>query len=597
MINFNSFKNYSALIIICICFLFSPDNAFSNTENRIAEPDAKEFTGEISNKYPSLDDSHALTSYRNTTGFRYMVPFSSALIEKGKMAMKEGNDKKAAKFFKDAIAMSPDMPQAYIYMAKASFSFDGITSSVGYLFKSWDALTKNVWWSFRTAGMFMSSLYLSLYMSVTALFLIFICSRFRLYIHDVMENAKKIFLLVPAIVLLFFGPIFSLFGLIIPFWTYLNEKERGLVYGIFIAVFAVLITLPFHAIFLNAYSNQNLRDIVNVNSGLYTGDKSYTLEGHDDYESVFTLALSKKKMGNYQEAINLYKTILGQRKDAIIYNNIANCYVGLADFKTATTYYNKSLNISDLASAYYNLSQLNREVFNFRDAEKYYSDAVQINADKVSGFVSLRGDSAGSSVVDEVFGVNELWSLILNRSMSDASLGLMGRLYSYTNRGVSVILILILAVFLTVYGMMVQGSAYSCSKCGRIYCGSCEDKSVVDDICLVCHRTLSEKSLVKPRDRTARTVAIHRYSDSRTRIFNIISFLVPGGGHIFQRKTFSGYMIMFMFFLFLVSGFLWTFFMPSESMAVVASTVKLLSFVGLVLIYSIVIVSIIREGV
>ena len=77
MINFNSLKNYSALIIICICFLFSPDNAFSDTENRIAEPDAKEFTGEISNKYPSLDDSHALTSYRNTSHLFTMAIFSS----------------------------------------------------------------------------------------------------------------------------------------------------------------------------------------------------------------------------------------------------------------------------------------------------------------------------------------------------------------------------------------------------------------------------------------------------------------------------------------------------------------------------------------
>jgi uncharacterized membrane protein len=199
--------------------------------------------------------------------------------------------------------------------------------------------------------------------------------------------------------------------------------------------------------------------------------------------------------------------------------------------------------------------------------------------------------------VDEVFGINQLWSLILNRSKSDTSLGLMGRLYSYTNRGVSVILILLLAVILTVYGMMVQGSAYRCNKCGRIYCENCEDKSLINDMCLLCNRALSEKFLLKPKERNARIVDIHRYRDSRNRVCHILSLLVPGGGHILQGNTFAGFIIMFMFFLFLVSGILWTFFMPSESMAVLASTVKLVSFTGLVLVYIFVIVSIIREGV
>ena len=243
MKEFISLAKISVLLIICICFLFFPDNAFTDTENRIAEPDVKKYTGDISKKYPSLDNSLELTSYRTITGFSNMVPFSLALLEKGKTAMKEDSRKNAIKFFKDAITLSPDMPQSYIYMAKANFSFssEGITSSVGYLFSAWKALTNNIWWSFRVAGIFMSSLYLSLYMSVVALFIILICSGFRLYLHDVMEDARKIFLLLPAIVLLFIGPVFSVVAFILPFWSYLKEKEKGLLYGIFIAVFAVLI--------------------------------------------------------------------------------------------------------------------------------------------------------------------------------------------------------------------------------------------------------------------------------------------------------------------------------------------------------------------
>ena len=74
MKEFISLAKISVLLIICICFLFFPDNAFADTENRIAEPDVKKYTGDISKKYPSLDNSLELTSYRTITGFSNMVP-------------------------------------------------------------------------------------------------------------------------------------------------------------------------------------------------------------------------------------------------------------------------------------------------------------------------------------------------------------------------------------------------------------------------------------------------------------------------------------------------------------------------------------------
>jgi tetratricopeptide (TPR) repeat protein len=457
---------------------------------------------------------------------------------------------------------------------------------MGYFIDSFKALKRHIWWSFWTAGALMSVLYYTFLLSALMCIAIFTAANYRLFLHDVMENSKKIFLLAPSAVLLFLSPVAGLFAMLAPIWVYLRRREKGLVYFLVLGAIAIMLSSHYHSALLKAKGDVTFRNIVNVNTGMYTGDRTYVLDTRSDYESRFSHALAQKKKGNFEEAIMIYKSLLGERDDAIIYNNIANCYIGLADHEMAMQYYRKSLELSRSASVYYNLSQLSREIFDFKNAKAYYARALEVSAEEVASFASKRGQSARSSVVDETLGVRELWHMIFRRVRGEPKSGLLGNIYSFIHVRLSSFLMLIFFVAITLYGKQTSSSAYRCEKCGRIYCGHCEKKPDKSDVCLTCFRLLSQKAVMTPKERMARTIDMYRYRDYRSHVFRILSYIIPGSGHIYEGNTLTGFMIQMIFFCLVFSLVFWTFSVPPGSMTTYASLFQLLSAGLLLITYS-----------
>jgi tetratricopeptide (TPR) repeat protein len=565
-------------IMSCLGVILLLQGAFAEPVTPVqAEPEGP--ASEYESKTPPLNDFAALSNYRTERGFSNLEPFSVALLDKGAEALREGERKEAVAFFRNAIAISPDLPESYIYMARAHFSLspEGLSESMGDLIDTWEALTRNVWWSFKTVGALMSILYYAFFLSVLICFTILIASNYRLFLHDVMEDSKKILLLAPSVVLVFLAPVLGLFAMLAPFWAYLRGREKGLVYCLVLGAAAVMLSSHYHSALLNASSDVTIRNIVNVNTGMYTGDRTYVLDTKSDYESRFTHALDQKRKGNFTEAIMIYTSLLGRRDDAIIYNNIANCYIGLADYEMARQYYRKALQSSRSASAYYNLSQLSREIFDFKNAKAYYGKALEVSADEVAAFASVRGQTARSSVVDETLGIRDFWHMIFLRARRGLSSGLLGNIYSFIHVWVSVPLMLILAALVTLYGRRISSSAYRCEKCGRIYCGHCEKKPEKNDVCLTCFRFLSQKTVMTPRERMARTIDMYRYRDYRNKAYRILSYIIPGSGHIYVGNAFTGFVIQLLVLSFALSLIFWSFSVPPDSMTAYASLFQWLS--------------------
>ena len=76
------------------------------------------------------------------------------------------------------------------------------------------------------------------------------------------------------------------------------------------------------------------------------------------------------------------------REDLIreVYVNLGNCYAGLKNTEKAITSYLKAVEIKPLASAYYNLSQISREILDFTKGNEYFKLALEINRDAVSDY-------------------------------------------------------------------------------------------------------------------------------------------------------------------------------------------------------------------
>ncbi len=586
------YRRWMVLIFTALCVLMPARFAmvYAAADETISSAESLKGSG----LYSEINE---LSEYRAEHGLKNLEPHSIYLLRKGIKAYKEKRKKEAILYFGQAIELSPDLPAPYLYLAKINFSISpkGLYSASAYLFKALIAVKNNFWWLLQSLGIFFITLLSAVYISMFVLLIIIACSKFQLYIHDIIEDKKKLIFLLPSLVLALFGPIFVLIGFMFPFLPYLKKKEKDLLYTVIGTSILIILILPLYSSFLSASQDRTLKEIVKINEGIYTGESSKLSVKANSYESVFAYALYLKRNGRYKEAISLYKELLKQGENAKIYNNIANCYIGLGMHELATENYNKALKLKGMASTYYNLSQQYREVFKFDDAEKYYQAAVKIDSNKVDFYNTVKGVSVNRFVMDETLSTRELLNFGFRKSTNDKPKISLSGVFSFTNRILSIFLLVLLIAGIYFFDRYFSYGAYKCRRCGKIFCSNCERRLSHDDVCIKCFRTLVEVSELGPKDRIGRILDIQRYREKKNNRLKILTLLFPGSGHIYFGWSLKGLMIMLSFTFFLSSVFFWNYMPVPLSMNETVSFFSGASIIGLLFVYGIVAQNILRR--
>jgi tetratricopeptide (TPR) repeat protein len=538
-----------------------------------------------------------LLEYRAENGLSDLEPHSMVFIDAGLKAYNEKDYKKALLLFEGAKELSPDLPLPYLYLAKVNFSLSskGITRSSSYLLDAVSAFLRNFWWSFQTAGMFSISLYLTFYVSIIAFLIVLIASRFRLYLHDLFEDRGRILFLFFPLILSLLSPFLGLIGLILPFWIYLKKRERYMVCGIIVLIAFIISATPLFSSFLGALQDKSFFNIVRINKGLYTGEINQAIKQEDSYEAAFANALDLKRRGYYSEAKEIYERLLRQDYDPRVLVNLGNCYIGLGNYDTALKYYEKALQFKNIVSAYYNLSQIYRENFDFNAARKYYLKATEIDQVRVSSFDKIKGASVNRFVMDETFTNKDLWSLVFKRAKYYSSSRMIDEMFSFVNKEVSVALLFIFLLVFPLYGRRLSYGAYSCKRCGKIYCSRCEKKISHEDICHACFKTLMRMTELTPQERIERILEAQRHRSNRNRNMRILTFIFPGSGHVYYGCPGYGFMIMIGFTFFIFLTLLWMFFPTFITLDKVSSVFKWFSISGIIAVYLVAVMNILRR--
>ncbi len=455
------------IIFVLAIYIFIPLKTFSAEDS---------VTPLLKNEAPKLNlDFNNLSEYRAEKGLRNLEPYSLMLINRGCKAYNEKKEKETIILLEKAKELSPDLPLPFLFLAGINFSLssEGLSSASGYLIEAWKAFTNNFRWSFQTAGMLSMSLFLAFYVSVIVFFVTVISTKLRLYIHDIAEDKRNIFFLLPSVFLVFLGPIIGLVGFIFPFWRYIKGKERALVSISIVIILMLIFAAPMVSLFISGLQDRTLQSVVKINEGFYTGETLEIPKSGESYEAAFAEALSLKRKGYYNEAIALYKELLDKKEDARIYNNLANAYIGLGNNDMAMNFYEKALQIKKMASIYFNVSQIYREKFDFNNAKEFYLKAMDIDPEKVSFYNSVKGITANRFVMDETFDSKELWLIAFQWPQYDKSIGGM---LSFLNREFSVVLIFLMLLALYASDKYIPAGAYRCKRCGKTHCSKCEKK-------------------------------------------------------------------------------------------------------------------------
>jgi len=470
---------------------------------------------------------------RLSRGLSTTEPYSYLLI--GKAHQEPGN---AEDFLKMAKQYSPDLPAVYFGLASESLSTGGIFQAIDYFREGIKAYGRNFWWEFTLAGLLYSSILISFALSLVLILIIRLFMDAGLVSHDGMEDRKRLILVLVPVVLSPFGPVALIAGMFFLIGIYFKKENKAVVYAALLFFLFSPTLLNVEHKFFSAPSPE-LRAVVKVNEGKDNRYALWAIKGREDFASQFSHALALKREGNYHEAIEGYLSLMGgsRRSAPRLFVNLGNAYYAIQDRAAAEDSYQKALQRSPLPSAYYNLSQLHREMLDFAKGDEYFLEAAKLNPEAVSIFTSRSGTGPNRFVVDEILPSSVLWEYALGTGN--------GSLYRFP------LLITLMAILMIPgFYLLNRGTrhrAQRCKRCSEVFCSRCSKVIVWGELCPRCYTSLTKMDEVDSKERIARLLSIYESRTRRRKRAKILSCVLPGTGQIYSGKILLGLLLLWPF--------------------------------------------------
>lgn len=470
----------------------------------------------------SLIESRLDRGLTNNDAYSYM------LIEKSR----KSSERKT--LLEQAILESPDLPAPYFKIAsdRLDLSFKGIFEALDYARKGIRAYERNFFWRFNLWGLIVKSFIVSFTLSFFVMSIIRFPFEAGLLMHEINEDKRKVFLLSFPLIFSVFGLFPFLASMIILYGLYLRGKERIALYILFFIIFVLSLSPQIWRVFSNP---SYLKAVVDVNEGRDNRHALLRLNGRNDMASSFAYALALKKEGYYRESIERYKKLAERYRIPEIYINLGNALYASGNHEGAIEYYNRSLSIRPLAAAYYNLSQVYREMLDFKKGEEYFDAAARLDPESLRRYTSISTRNPNRFVVDMKFPDSLIWNQILSER---------GGLIRVTLITV-VIVIAILSFFIIDRGL--KNRAKRCRRCGSIYCNKCFRMITWKDMCSRCYQSIVRMDQMYSKERVANLLYLYQNRAKRRMVAKILSFILPGAGEIYSGRILGGFLLCWAF--------------------------------------------------
>jgi len=519
-------------------------------------------SGQIKEAADTLNQIRKQAAHQGIRGFDLLA---AVMIQEGEEALSKGNVDEAVELGETARKWSPDDPNSAFFLAEALFDqhpFSPYSALRNYL-RGLSAAAQDFWFSFYFLGRLVLVLLVGLLGSYMVFFAFLLIRYLPLLVHGLHEGIGTV-LNRPAIwavvVTLLFTPLLIgtgpgflfLVGLCL-IWRFMTGVERLISLALGVALSLSVFWLPPTLSWFTADESPELRLL----SQVIRGDASATGSavrigergGYDkNWPVLFSLALQKKREGNYAEALEGYQQLLKLEPDrSIILNNLGNVYFLMQRNEEAMASYKLALGKnSKNAASHYNLGLVYRELLRFNDAEQENETAQRINPSLIRSYT-------GSGPVDELISKTILWKIAFTGSPSKdtASNALFDMILWPLPLGKSPYFALFLAggVIVSHLALSRKFTAAPCALCGRPICFHCQRRILDHKTCSTCWRNF--KNVKRKSD--LRQIKTRRRWIFRTARW--ISILFPGAGHFYFGQELKGFIFLTVFI-----GILFAFF-------------------------------------
>jgi tetratricopeptide (TPR) repeat protein len=500
-------------------------------------------------------------------GISNSTTYSYLLIEQSRQ-----HGARSEEILQKARAYSPELPAVYFALSRASFSLSGagILKSVDYIVQGIAAYSRNFWWSFTLITSLFFSLVLSFLLSIVIVIAMRLFTDIPLLSHDFTEGNLRGGILAGFFLVSLLGPLFLLAGFMLLLGLYMKKTDKMVVYLFLVFLLCSPLVVNSASRLVGAYTSGSVRSVVDVNTGQGNGYAMTTLKNDEDFVPLFSYALALKREGRYEEAIAAYEKLLQTGEHPRAYVNLGNCYVGLGlnDQQNGKDYleeamknYRTAVHKLPLASAYYNLSEISREMLDFTRGDEYFRSAVAIDRAAVSGYRALYSRNPNRVVADETLPADRLWEYIWRRPYKVLTFGL-----TRIPPVMLPIFSLFLLVFFYVADKRLHRRAYRCRKCAAILCPKCEKGLLWGQMCPQCYGSLIKLDELDARERVSRLLRIYAKQRRRRTTLKVLSYILPGSPQIFAGKIVKGFLLLWSFLFFLIVPGMNSIFVPNNTL-------------------------------
>jgi hypothetical protein len=212
--------------------------------------------------------------------------------------------------------------------------------------------------------------------------------------------------------------------------------------------------------------------------------------------------------------------------------------------------YLSAVNMSPLASAYYNLSAVSRELLDYEKGNEYYRRAIELDREAVSRYQTAAARTPNRIVADETLSLPALWNLAKKNSGTTSTFDL-AVLPLWTNAFFA----LFLGISFYYLNARSKNKAYRCRKCNAIFCPRCEKHIMWGQMCPQCFRSLIKLDQTEVKERVARLLSIYEHQKRRRSTLKTLAFVIPGAPQIFGGKILYGFLFMWPFLFLLLLPF------------------------------------------
>ncbi len=503
-----------------------------------------------------------------------------ALVSQGQERLKKGEHDRAESAFRSAIALAPNLPDGHLGLALTDWKLGplGLVPAIGDTVSGVLARLNTLRGDLFTVTMLVPiGLLVSFAVATVFAFAMFV-RHGGLLRHDLMESlgpARSRAVSLAFWVVLLFLPVVSFQGYgWLPLWwlallfVYMTALERSMAILLLAVGVAVGPAVTFLESRLLAARNPlfwaaaaaldgstDTRSVAELDAALK--------KNPDDRDLVYLLAVHHKKAGRYDEAAQLYRSILqSDPSDGIAKNNLGNLEYARGEVPSAIARYQQGAAgespAGHLATFYFNQSLAHLQKFEYQPAQEARSHADRLDPRVVAEYdQTWKYDNGNYAVVDLNLSRAQVWAKFAgtpsgvgakNVARSPLPSATPSLLRSTLNRFSAAAGVFVLVVLLISFWRGKRAFTMHCAKCGTAFCRRCHLGAVVGDLCTQCHHLFLVRDGVSGPARNKKLLEVQKVDDKRSWVFRLLSIFSPGAGQIYAQRTLLGVGLVVMWY-------------------------------------------------